>query len=147
MRALHQAASIALVVALASPAAAQLPPAFELPWNDRAPEVDAEARVVRTAAVGAPDERVGRFEPRRASARRAGRARAIAALHGWLDEALSAARVGPREAVAAHAAVDRHARVEAVRPRVDGAAVVVVTLPLSVLREACPSASAPWGAR
>jgi hypothetical protein len=140
--------TVALSLALAAPVAAQpatLPPAFTLPWTDVAPAVDAPAGLVRTAVVGAPDERIGRFDPRRASARRAGRGRAVAALHAWVDERLAAARVGPREAVAAHQAVDRHARVEAVRPRVDAGAVVVVVVPLGALREACPSVS--WGQR
>ncbi len=128
---------------LAAPALAQeLPRELELPWTDAAPAVRGSS--VRAAAVGAPDERIGRFDPRRASARRAGRARAVAAIHAWADDALAARRADPRLAQAAHAAIDESARVAGTRPLVDGGAVVLVEVPLAALREACPVEGTPW---
>jgi len=133
----------ALLLALAAPAGAQeLPRELDLPWTDVAPAVHGD--VVRAAAVGAPDERIGRFDPRRASARRAGRARAVAAIHAWADDALAARRADPRCAEAAHRAIDARAREAGVRPLVDAGAVVVVEVPLAALREACPLEGAPW---
>ncbi|HEY8429708.1 MAG TPA: hypothetical protein VIL20_15090 [Sandaracinaceae bacterium] len=133
----------AALLALAAPAAAQrLPPELDLPWTDVAPAV--QGSVVRAAAVGVPDERIGRFEPRRASARRAGRARAIAAIHAWADDALAALRADVRCAEAAHRAIDARAQQVGVRPLVDAGAVVVVEVPLAALREACPLEGAPW---
>lgn len=138
------AAAFAPAVALAQRA----PRAFELPWSDVAPRV--EGALVRTAAVAAPDPRVGRFSPRRATARSAGRARAIAALHAWADGALAALHADPRAAQAIHDAIDRGARVEGVRPLADGGAVVVVVVPLEALRAASASRGAselqgaPW---
>lgn len=134
---------LVLFALVAAPAFAQdVPRQLDLPWTDVAPAVREDA--VRAAAVGAPDERIGRFDPRRASARRAGRARAVAAIHAWADDVLAARRADPRRAEAAHAAIDAHARVSAVRPLVDGAAVVIVEVPLAALRDACPIEGAPW---
>jgi len=139
MRALAIAAvTLAPALALAQPS----PRAFELPWDDVAPRVEGE--LVRTAAVAAPDERIGRFAPRRASARSAGRARALAALHAWADGALAPLHADPRAAQAVHDAIDRGARVEGVRPLADGGAVVVVVVPLDALRDASPVEGAPW---
>jgi uncharacterized protein (DUF2236 family) len=120
----------------------RLPAPFTVPFADRAPRVEGEVAVA--VAVGLPDERVGAFYARRDSARTAGRARALGALHAWVDDALASARVGPREAQAAHAAVDREARVDGVRPLVDGAAAVVVSVPVRALRDACPRGGLPW---
>ncbi len=142
-RSCGRSALVALVLGLAAPALAQeLPRELDLPWSDVAPAVRDGA--LRAAAVGAPDERIGRFDPRRASARRAGRARALAAIHAFADDALAARRADPRCAQAAHAAIDASARVAAVRPLVDGAAVVVVEVPLESLRAACAPRGAPW---
>lgn len=134
----------ALVAAPTPIALAQdtLPSAFTVPWADRAPRVEGE--VATAVALGLPDERLGAFYARRDSARTAGRARALSALHAWVDDALAAARVGPREAQAAHAAIDSEARVDAVRPLVDGAAVVVVSVPVRALRDACTRGGLPW---
>lgn len=133
------AVALAPAVALAQPAT---PRAFELPWTDVAPRV--EGTHVRAAAVASPDPRIGRFAPRRASARSAGRARALAALHAWADAALAPVRADAREAQAIHDAIDREARVEGVRPLADGGAVVVVAVPLEALREASAVRGTPW---
>jgi hypothetical protein len=128
----------------AAPAAAQdeVPPAFDLPWTDTAPAL--RAGVVRAAAVGLPDERIGRFDARRASARTDGRRRALRALHAWADDALARVRATPREAQRVHAALDRAARVEGVRPLVDAGAVVVLAVDASALRGACGREGLPW---
>jgi hypothetical protein len=132
-----------ITLAIAAPTSAQeIPRELTLPWTDVAPAIDAE--VVRAAAVGSPDARIGRFEPRRASARHSGRLRAIAAIHAWADDALARVRADPRIAQAVHTAIDASARVEGVRPLVDGGAVVVVTVPLEALRTACRVRGVPW---
>lgn len=138
MRALAATFGLSLLPAIAL---AQ-PRPFELPWSDEAPRVVGE--VVKAAAVAGPDERIGRFAPRRASARSAARARALAMLHAWVDEALAPLRADPRRAQAAHDAVEESARVEGVRALSDGGAVVVVAVPLEALRDACPVEGAPW---
>ena len=136
-------AATALSFLLAAPALAQdLPPSFALPWTDEAPRVDG-ANVI-AAAVGMPDERIGRFSARRASARTAGRARALEALHAWADDALARVRATPRQATRVHAAIDEHARVDGARPLVDAGAVVVVAVPRARLREACARGGLPW---
>lgn len=135
------ALGVMLGAAAGAPAHAQ-PEALELPWSAHAPRIEGD--VVRVAAVASADARIGRFAPRRAAARSAARARALSALHLWIDEGLAPLRADPRVAQAAHDAIEAHASVEGVRPLVDGGAVVVVTVPLSVLREACPLEGAPW---
>lgn len=139
MRALVSALSLIL---LAPTSALAQPRAFELPWADVAPHIEGE--VVKAAAVAGPDERIGRFAPRRASARSAGRARALAMLHRWVDRSLAPLRADPREAQAAHDAIEASARVEGVRALTDGGAVVVVAVPLEALRDACAVEGAPW---
>ncbi len=124
---------------LASPASAQAPIA---PFSDAAPTIERE--VAWAAALGAPDERVGRFEARRASARRLARARALRLLHAWADDALAGVHASPRRARAVHAAIDEAARVRAVRPLVDASAVVAIEVPLAALREACGDEGLPW---
>ena len=133
----------ALVAAWAptSPLVAQ-PAEMRLPFGDVAPARHGE--VLSAAALGVPDERVGRFAARRASARVAGRRRALAALHAFADDALAAARATAMEAAAVHAAIDAGARVAGVRPLVDGGAVVVVEVPVSALRAACARGGLPW---
>ncbi|HJL16157.1 MAG TPA: hypothetical protein RMH99_10895 [Sandaracinaceae bacterium LLY-WYZ-13_1] len=126
----------------APPEVVEVPEAFALPWTDRPPRVD--DGTVRAAAVGMPDERIGRFAARRASARTDGRERAMAALHAWADDALARVRATPREAQRVHAALERAAAVEAVRPLVDAGAVVVVRVPTSALRAACDREGLPW---
>lgn len=115
---------------------------FELPWSDEPPRIEGE--LVRVAAVAGPDERIGRFAPRRASARRTANARALAMLHDWANAALAPLRVDPRVAQAVHDAIDANALVEGVRPLSDGGAVVVVVVPLEVLRRACAVEGVPW---
>lgn len=142
MAALVAAALLGAILAPAALAQDPLPAPFTVPWTDRAPRVEGELAVA--VAVGLPDERVGAFYARRDSARTAGRARALTALHAWVDDALASARVGPRQAQAAHAAIDSEARVDGVRPLVDGAAVVLVSVPVRALRDACPRGGLPW---
>lgn len=134
--------SLMFAVGAIAPSAAQPPPSMELPWTDVAPERVGD--VVRTAAIGAADTRIGRFGVRRAAAREAARRRAQAALHVWVDDALAQVRAHPRDATAVHEAVDREIRTRGVRPLVDGGAVVVVEVPVSALRSACSRSGLPW---
>ena len=133
-------ASVLAVAALATTAGAQ--DAFALPWTDQPARVAGEHLVA--AAVAQPDDRIGRFSARRASARRRGRAAALRRLHAFVDDALARVRATPREAAAAHAAVDASAEVQGTRPLVDAGAVVVVRVPRAALRDACPREALPW---
>ncbi len=132
------------LVALIAPASAmgQAPPEMEVPWTDVAPARAGD--VVRAAALGAADERIGSFTARRAAAREVARRRALEALHAWVDDALAAVRAPPREASAVHAAVDRDARVAGTRPLADGGAVMVVEIGVAALRDACAREGLPW---
>lgn len=133
--------AVALVVAPAM-THAQVPAAFELPWTDVAPAV--AGGHAQAAAVGVPDPRIGRFDAARASARTEGRARAVAALHAFADDALARVRATPQEATRVHGAIDREAAVSGVRPLVDAGAVVVVRVPVAALRAACAREGLPW---
>ncbi len=141
--ALLLASSCVLVGAsLATDIAAGQPPPMEVPWVDVPAARD--GAVIRSAAVGVADARIGRFSARRASARTEARRRALEALHAWADDALAAARADPREATAVHAAIERDAAVAGVRPLVDGGAVVVVEVGVEGLRRACALEGLPW---
>lgn len=126
-------------MALPAAASAQV----DAPWTDVSPTV--QEGVVWAAALGAPDERIRRFSARRDSARRMARARAEAALHAWVDEALARVNASPRDAQAVHAAITEHARVRAVRPLVDAGAVIALEVPLAALRRAARLRGVPWG--
>lgn len=128
--------------AVAPERGSSLPAAFTVPWADAAPRL--HARELRAAAVGLPDERVGRFDARRASARTRGRERALRMLHEYVDDALAAVNAPPREARAVHDAVSREARVVGARPLVDAGAVVVVAVPRAALSAACARGDVPW---
>ncbi len=135
--------AVVLLVALWASAGSAVPP-FEVPFDDRPPRLHRAPAVVRTAALGAPDERLGRFGAARRSARFAAEARARAALHAWVDDALAAARACPWEADRVHAAVEEAATVVGVRPLVDGGAVVLVDVPVAALVEAAAPEGVPW---
>lgn len=141
MRALGRILAV-LALIVAAPASAQTPPEMELPWTDVAPS--RVGAVVRAAALGAADERIGSFTARRAAAREVARRRALAALHAWVDDALAAVRAPPMEASAVHAAVDRDAHVTGVRPLADGGAVAVMEIGVEALRAACAREGLPW---
>ena len=134
--------SVALIGLLLPALAAAQPPEMRLPWTDVAPTRAGD--VVRTAAVGAADGRIGSFTARRAAAREAARRRAIAALHAWVDDALARVRAHPRDATRVHDAVDAAAEVRGVRPLSDGGAVVVVEVPVQALRDGCDEEGLPW---
>lgn len=129
---------------LSTSAQPRVPADMEVPWTDVAPARHGD--VLSAAAVGTPDERVGRYDARRASARTRGRQRAITAIHRWVDDALARVLAPPLEAAAVHAAIDRGARVARVRPLVDASAVVVVEVPVAALRGACAREGLPWTA-
>ena len=129
--------AIGLALCLASGAHAQ-----DAPFADVAPHI--VEGVVRAAALGAPDPRIGRFDARRATAQSRARARALEALHRWADDALASVHATAREAAAVHAAIDARAEVVAVRPLVDAGAVVRVELQLRALRDACGREGLPW---
>ncbi|MGE0789301.1 MAG: hypothetical protein AB7S26_26745 [Sandaracinaceae bacterium] len=136
------AAGLVLLTAVAHAQDREVPRELTAPWSDAAPRI--EAAVVWSAAVGAPDERIGRFEARRASARRAARARAMGFLHAWADDALAEVHASAAEATAVHAAIDRAARERAVRPLADAGAVIAMEVPLDDLRAACRRTGVPW---
>jgi len=115
---------------------------MRVPWADVAPA--RAGGVVRAASVGAADARIGRFSARRASARGEARERARRAVHGWVDDALAHVHADPRQATAAHEAVDANLRVVGVRPLVDGGAVVMVEVDIARLRAACAEEGLPW---
>ena len=132
------------VVVLACAQSAGAVPPFEVPHVDRAPAVDAERGVVWAAALAAPDERLGRLSAMRTEARHSARARAVAHLHRWADDALAEALACPWDADAIHRAIDAQARVEGTRALPDGGAVVLVAVPVAALRDAAPLEGAPW---
>lgn len=119
---------------------------FDMPWTDRAPEVrqTGAGRWLSAAALGRPDPRVDRLSVRRRSARREGEKRAREALHRWVDDAMARVRARPPQAAAVHRAVARRSVVLGVRPLVEGAAVVMVGLPLQALRSAAELKGVPW---
>ncbi len=88
--------------------------------------------------VGTPDPRIDRLSAQRLSSRRRGEARGRDLLHRFVDEHLASASAPARVAVAAHRAVDAHARTAGLRPLVAGGTVVVIELPLARLRRAAP---------
>jgi hypothetical protein len=135
---------ITAVALVGSPALADPYVPFDVPWTDSAVRLEPARRVATLAAVGRPDERASRFSARRHAAREEAERRARGALHRYVDGVLERLRAGPRETVDAHVAIEQHARVVAVRPLVDGGAVVVVELPLGPLAAAVTSARAPW---
>jgi hypothetical protein len=120
-----------------------VPAALDAPWTDVAPRVDGER--VLSAAVGLPDERLGRLAARRAAARSAGEERARRAIHAWADDALARVAASPAIAAAVHRAIDAHVEVARVRPLSDGSAVVEVAIAVSELRRACGDRGGlPW---
>lgn len=145
-------AAIATSVALPGLSSAQpsdapvapLPPALDAPWTDVAPAIDAAGARVIAAAIGAPDERLGRLAARRDSARRAGEARARASLHRWADDALASIAASPRIATSVHRAIDERAAITRVRALSDGGAVIELAVPLAALRAAAPQGGLPW---
>lgn len=141
-RPLVAAAACLLSVAIASPSRA-VPPS-EVPWSDSEPRYLPEADVVRAAALGAPDPRLGRLSAVKLRARREGERRARAAVHRWADDAMAEARVLPWIADDVHAIIEERSRVAGLRPLVDGGAVVLVELQGDALRSAARFEGAPW---
>lgn len=135
---------VALAALLSATAPASAVPPFEVPWTDRAPRVEPEVGAVRVAALGAPDERLGRFSAAKRSARHAAEERARDALHRWADEALARARACPWMADRVHAVINEAMVVVGIRPLVDGSAVVLVDVPVTVLRDAATLDGVPW---
>jgi len=129
----------ALALLFAAPATAQQAP---LPWQDAEVAVEAEALVVHR--LGRPDPRIGDWSARRLSARRRGKARALEALHRYVDDALARVHAAPTVARRVHRLVDREAEVAALRPLADGAAILRVTLARSALRSVASREGLPW---
>ncbi|MEQ9701134.1 MAG: hypothetical protein RLO54_25035, partial [Sandaracinaceae bacterium] len=96
------------------------------------------------AAAAPPPPPCARGAARRPPAPGRARAAALRRLHAFVDDALARVRATPREAAAAHAAVDASAEVQGTRPLVDAGAVVVVRVPRAALRDACPREGLPW---
>jgi hypothetical protein len=117
---------------------------FEVPWQPTEVQVRRRDSVLRTAALGRPDRRIRRFRTAKRSARQDGRERALERIHQFVDEALAEKYADPRTAEAVHRALDRDARVVGIRALVDGAAVVVVDVPLEALRSRTASKDYPW---
>ena len=132
-----------VVGASGSVAAQSLPAAFEVPWTDVAPAIDANDRVV-AAGLGLPDERLGRLSARRAAARSRGEERAEAAIHAWADDALARVSASPTIAAEVHRVIGARAEVTRVRALADGGAVVEVAVPLAALREVVNERGLPW---
>lgn len=118
-----------------------------VPFVEEAPHVDAASHAVIAVGLGVADERRGPLPARRLSARRDAEARARAALHGWVDQAI-APRALPMSTIAAlHAAVDHDTVVTGTRARVDGSATVAVSLPLASLAAVTTGTRGlPWSA-
>jgi len=141
--------ALVLAISLVAPglmgpgvAYAQVPAELDAPWSDVAPRIDGE-RVI-AAAVGMPDERLGRLAARRSGARRAGEERARAMVHRWADDALAQVAASPTIAAAVHRAIDDAATVSRVRPLSDGGAVIEIEIPLAALRAAASLRGLPW---
>jgi len=136
------------LLCVATPLAAQdagLPDALRVSWQDVAPHVEASRGDVVTVALGVADERRGPLAARRLWARREAEAHARAALHAWIDAAITHARLDGATIAALHQVVDDHAEVTATRARVDGSACVEVIVALRHLVAAAPSARGlPW---
>jgi hypothetical protein len=134
---------LAAVPAVTRAQASGLPHELDAPWADVAPHADRDR--VLAAALGLPDERLGRLSARRASARRSAEDRARRAIHAWADAALAAVRASPSTATAVHRAIDERARVARVRALSDGGAVVEIEVGWDALRAAAPGAAGlPW---
>lgn len=135
------AASLALLTALGAPAfaaRAQTP----MPFVERAPSV--EGPLLITVALGVATDAHGPLAARRLAARTAARARALAALHRFVDDALASVPASPRALGELHAALDARADVRRVRSLVDGSALVELAVPRAALREALDAEGLPW---
>ncbi|MFW6197444.1 MAG: hypothetical protein ACOC5B_01135 [Myxococcota bacterium] len=119
---------------------------FAMPWGDRPPRLEerGERRWLTTAALGRPEEKARRLSVMRETARQSGEQRARDALHRWVDDALARVWARPHVATAAHRVIRQKARVLGVRPLVEGAAVVLMGVPVPSLREAAPVEDVPW---
>ncbi|MFW6067404.1 MAG: hypothetical protein ACOC97_03640 [Myxococcota bacterium] len=119
---------------------------FDVPWTDREPRLERHGNGLwlTTAALGRPDPRARRLTVMRDSARERAERRARDRLHGWVDDALARRWAPPRAATRAHGTVRAHAHVLGVRPLVEGAAVVLLGVPVAVLRRAAPLDGTPW---
>lgn len=127
------------VVLLAIPLALHAQDA--LPFGDAPVRIE-DGLVIATALGPIPDDTT--LSPGRLSARAAGRARAIAMLHAWLDAALRTSTLGPRLVRDLHDAIDARADLRRVRSRSDGSAVVELTVPVAALREVGCARDLPW---
>jgi hypothetical protein len=142
--------ALALCLSVATPVVAQdagVPAAMRLPWHDRAPELDTVRGVVSCVALGVADERRGPLTARRLWARRDAEARARAALHAWVDAAVSRSALDSGHTAAVHRVIDEQSQVTVTRARVDGSACVEIVVPLHDLAAATPGARGlPWSA-
>lgn len=119
---------------------------FAMPWSDRPPRLEqrGERTWLTTAALGRPEGKARRLSVMRETARESGEQRARDALHRWVDDALARVWARPPIATAVHRVLREEARVLGVRPLVEGAAVVLMGVPVSHLREAAPVEDVPW---
>ena len=135
---------------VASPAMAQdagVPSPMTLAWGDVAPHVDAARASVVAVALGVADDRPGPLAARRLWARRDAEARALAALHAWVDASTARTTFDSTTIAALHHAVDEHSEVSATRARVDGSACVEVVLALRHLSAITTGTRGlPWSA-
>ena len=138
--------AIALLLLLSLPlsgkAAAEEAPPIGL--SETRALVDAHRGTLWVDAVGRPDPRIGRWDARRSAARRAAEGRARALLHQHVDERLAAARADAERAAAVHRAIHEGATRVAVRPLVDGGAVVRVEVSLEALESATAGLEVSW---
>lgn len=125
-------------------AIAEAPSLFALPWSEALPDLSGKAPHVEAVALGRPDERAKSLSAIRRSSRSNGERRGRAMLHRAVDDALAQTMASPRIAAAVHEAIESSARAAAIRPLVDGAALVIVRMSRATLREAAPGEGFPW---
>lgn len=132
----------AAAFALASALVSTLASAQALPMGDAPVRIEGGA-VIATALGLAPDGG-GSLAARRLSARSAGRERATAMLHHYLDEVLGRAAISPRLVRDLHDAIDANAALRRIRSRADGSAVIELAVPTASLAAITCGDALPW---
>ena len=115
-------------------ASSAIPTGMDVAFVDTLPRVDAARDELVVVALGAADERWGPLAASRLTARRIGEQRGRDSLHVFVDASAAQIHLAPSVLSALHGAIDREARVAAIRPRVDGSANVRVVIALARLR-------------
>lgn len=143
--ALDATLAVGIALALAATTGAQAQSAESrapMPFTEVGPRIEGDVVVV--VALGSAADASGPLSARRLSARTAARARALALLHRFVDDALSTVRVSPAELRDAHAAIEGGLDLRRVRSLVDGSVLYEITVPLAPLRAAVEREGLPW---